>query len=134
MFLEITDEHQRLASAMGIGIEELVECINTLCSPYFIDVDIAANGIQQVMLGLPYEAPKKAKQMVMCDHRPCNDPGHPRFGNSRRARARRRRSDIPPPERASMSEGVSLTRIGEDRLVSRVCDDAHRIVSTSSSK
>jgi hypothetical protein len=119
--LGITPEILEVARSMGITKDEVEAILRTLQTP---------QEFYQEWMGLPYESQAdKAKRMVVLDNRPSNDPGHPRFKGHHRGTPRRQRDYLPECERTDVSTGISLTRVGEDRLAARVCDDAHRIVS-----
>lgn len=123
--LGITPEIMEVARSMGVTEDEMKALLRTLLKP-----EEKLKEFHQEWMGLPHESQAdKAKRMVVLDNRPSNDPGHPRFRGHHRGRARRQRDNLPECERTDVSTGVSLTRVSEDRLAARICDDAHRIVS-----
>ncbi len=122
--LGITSEILKIAQTMGITKDETEAILRTLQTP---------QEFYQEWQGVPFESQTdKAKRMVVLDNRSSNDPGHPRFRGHYRGTPRRQRDNLPECERTDVSTGVSFTRVGEDRLAARVCDDAHRIVSEHS--
>jgi hypothetical protein len=114
----------KAAKAVGMTTEELECLMGTF--------DKSIDEFHQEMMGLPYEAETdKTERMVMCDNRPCHDPGYPRSGNHQRGRSRWQQDNLPMSERTNEPPRLPLTRVSEDCLATRICNDANRIVPES---
>jgi len=122
--METTGSHLQKASiALGTTCEHLMEMASSVTR-----ASRRVEDLKEIMEKLS-EASTKAEQVVMFDNGPRYGPPPPCGRNRSRGRPRWPRNHLPTSERTDVSTGVSLSGVSANRLASRICDDAHRIVS-----